>query len=223
MRMTLPESVDIEELQCVGVTGLMAAAQKYDPAQSSTFAAFATAHIRGAVLDELRRMDFFSRGERAKAKKLQAAIGEIEQRLGRPATEGEISRELKISPEEYSELLEEVKPVSFLQLDAAVSSDEADHLALHETILDEKQIPAREQLEKKELIALVLAQLQRLPEMPKKIMAMYYFEEMRLSEIAAVFGLTEGRISQIHTHTVLGLRSFLQRASSGATSSQACS
>jgi len=223
MRMTLPESLDFDDLHSVGMAGLMIAVRKYDPSQSCTFPAFAMSHIRGAVLDELRRMDLLSRGSREKAKKLQDTINEIEQQLGRPATEEEIRKSLHLSPEQYSQLLEEVKPVSFLPLDAALYDDDADDIALHETIKDEEQLPAREQLERKELISLVTERLQQLPEIPKKVIAMYYFENTRLAEIAAAFELTEGRISQIHTQTVLSLRAFVRRILAGSVRPQPCS
>jgi RNA polymerase sigma factor for flagellar operon FliA len=223
MRMTLPGSLDYDDLYGIGITGLMTAVRKYDPSQSCSFPAFATAHIRGAVLDELRRMDLLSRGGREKAKEIQATIVEIEQRSGCPATEEDICRALKLSSEEYSQLLEEVKPVTFLPLDSAAYSEETDEIALHDVIEDEEQLSAEEQLERKELILLVMERLQQLPDVPKKVMAMYYFEDMRLAEIAAAFGLTEGRISQIHTQTVLGLRAFVQRILADSIQPQPCS
>ncbi|MGH7936938.1 MAG: sigma-70 family RNA polymerase sigma factor [Bryobacteraceae bacterium] len=223
MRMTLPQTLDFDDLHSVGIGGLMTAVRKYDPSQSCAFPSFAMTHIRGAVLDELRRMDLLSRGSREKAKKLQDTIVEIEQRLGRPATEEEMQKTLNVSAEQYGQMLEEVKPVTFLSLDSAAYTDDTDDIALHETIEDDEQISARDQLEKKELIRLVMERLQQLPDVPKKIMAMYYFEEMRLAEIAAVFGLTESRISQIHTQTVLGLRAFLERVLLASTRPQPCS
>lgn len=223
MRMTLPESLDFDDLHSVGITGLMAAVRKYDPSQNRTFVAFATAHIRGAVLDELRRMDVLSRGGREKAKKVQRVITEIEQLLGRPAAEEEIQEALNMSPEEYSQLLEEIKPVSFLPLEADASSGERDDVLLQDVIEDKQQLSAEEQLEKKELISLVVERLQQLPDVPKKVMAMYYFEDMRLAEIAAAFGLSEGRISQIHTQTVLSLRAFVQRMLAASVQPQTCS
>lgn len=223
MRMTLPETLDYDDLRSVGLAGLMTAVRKYDPTQSCTFPAFAMTHIRGAILDELRRMDLLSRGGREKAKKLQEAIIGLEQKLGRPATEEDMCATLNLSSEAYSQLLEEVKPISFLPLDSAAYCEEADEVALHETIEDEEQLPAGEQLERKELIDLVVQRLQQLPDLPKKIMAMYYFEDMRLAEIAAAFGLSEGRISQIHTQTVLGLRAFMERILAGSIQPQPCS
>ena len=223
MRMTLPESLDYDDLNSVGVAGLMTAVRKYDPSQSSTFPAFALTHIRGAILDELRRMDLLSRGSRSKAKKMQETIIELEQSLGRAATEEDIRTKLKLSSQEYSEMLEEIKPISFLPLDSPAYVDDSDDIALHETIEDEEQPSASDRLEKKELTRLVLERLQFLPDVPKKIMAMYYFEDMRLAEIAEAFGLSEGRISQIHTQTVLGLRAFIQRMVAGPTQVQPCS
>ncbi len=223
MRMTLPETLDFDDLRSVGLAGLMTAVRKYDPSQSCTFPAFAMAHIRGAVLDELRRMDLLSRGGREKARKLQEAIIEIEQRLGRAATEEDIRAALKVSPAEYSQMLEETKPISFLPLDSAAYSEDAEDIALHETIEDEEQLPAGQQLERNELIELVVERLAQLPEVPKKVMAMYYFEDMRLAEIAAAFKLSEGRISQIHTQTVLGLRAFVERLLAGSIQPQPCS
>lgn len=222
MRLTLPTTLDMDDLYSVGITGLMTAAQKFDPAQSHTFAGFAVIHIRGAVLDELRRMDWMSRGCREKAKKLKTAIGEIEQRNGRPATEKEIRDALSLSEEEYSDLLEETKPLSFVPLDGEAYSENSEGVFLHEMIADESQGTARDELEKKELIQLVMARIQALPEVPKKILAMYYFENMRLAEIAVAFGLTEGRISQIHTQTVIGLRAFVENALKDSPGTSCC-
>lgn len=222
MRVNLPPSLDIDDLYSVGITGLIAAVHKYDPSQSAAFPAFATMHIRGAVLDELRRMDWMSRNCREKAKRLKEAIAEIEQRVGRPASEEEISARLSLTATEYSSLLEEVRPLTFVSLDGEAYSEDSDDVSLHELIHDEGQVSARDQLEKRELLGLVAARIQKLPDMPKKVLAMYYFENMRLSEIAAVFGLTEGRISQIHTQAVLGLRSFLESVLKNPLSPSCC-
>jgi len=213
LRLTLPATLDLEDLYSVGVTGLMAAVKRYDPSRNTAFAAFASQHIRGAVLDELRRMDHMSRGAREKAHKFTEAVNSVEQRIQRPATPAEICAELGVSEAEYETLLDEATPASFMPLDADAFSDNPDDVSLHDIIPDESQLSARETLEKKELTRLVMERIQQLPDMPKKILAMYYFEDLRLSEIAAAFGLTEGRISQIHTQTVLTLRAFTKRIS----------
>jgi RNA polymerase sigma factor for flagellar operon FliA len=222
MRVNLPPSLDIDDLYSVGITGLLAAVRKFDPSQSATFAAFATMHIRGAVLDELRRMDWMSRGCREKAKHLKETIAEIEQRIGCPASEEEVCAKLSLTSAEYAELLDEVRPLTFVPLDGEAFNEDSEGICLHEVIRDETQISARDELEKRELLELMIERIQKLPDVPKKVLAMYYFENMRIAEIAAVFGLTEGRISQIHTQAVLSLRSFMDGVLKNSLSPSCC-
>jgi len=212
----------MEDLYSVGVTGLMTAARRYDPTRNTAFPAFATQHIRGAVLDELRRMDYMSRGSRDKAHKLTNAINTIEQRTQQPCTPEEICIELGITEREYEEMLEAATPVSFLPLDGDAFADSSEDIRLHEIIPDDSQQSASDALDKKEMLQLVIQRIQDLPEMPRKILAMYYFEDLRLSEIAAAFNLTEGRISQIHTQAVLSLRAFVQRILKPEASPRCC-
>jgi RNA polymerase sigma factor for flagellar operon FliA len=211
MRIFLPAALEMDDLYSVGFTGLASAARRFDPGQGVPFAAFATMHIRGAVHDELRRMDWMPRTIRDKAKKYAESLSALEQRLGRAPTEEEIRRELALSSADYEALLDEIKPASFLPLDGEAYTEDSDNVALHDIIADDTQTTGRDELQRKELVQLMIARLQQLPDMQKKVLAMYYFEEMRLAEIAAVFGVTEGRISQIHTQAVLGLRAFLRR------------
>jgi RNA polymerase sigma factor FliA len=219
MRIFLPAVLDQDDLYSVGAAGLMAAARKFDAAQEASFPAFASLHIRGAVYDELRRMDWMPRSARDRAKQVQEKISALEQRLGRPSTEREASAELGVSVTEYASLLEEIRPATMLPLDGEAFSDDPDQLALHEVIRDDAQTPADDALERKELLALLVEQLQKLPEVPRKVLALYYFENMRLAEIGAAFGLSEGRISQIHTQAVLSLRGWLKRTVNPAADS----
>lgn len=211
MRIYLPATLDLEDLYSVGVTGLMTAAKKFDPSRNTSFAAFAALHIRGAVHDELRRMDWMPRSLRDKAKHFRDSVSALEQKLGRPAREDEVCAELSLSAEQHEALLEQIKPASFVPLDGEAYSEDDDSISLHDIISDESQPGASSELEKKDLAQVVVARLQQLPDMQRKVLAMYYFEEMRLSEIAAAFGVTEGRISQIHTQAVQGLRAYIQR------------
>jgi RNA polymerase sigma factor for flagellar operon FliA len=214
IKLNLPPHVDADDLYSVGVTGLIAAVKKFDPEQGSTFAAYATTRIRGAILDELRRMDWCPRRARAKARKLKEAINEVEQQLGRQATEDEVRTHLGLSSKEYAKWLEESKPVCFVNIDSSTEHEESDGTSMHEFIADESDVPVRDRMEKDELMQLVAKRIEELPDIPKKILAMYYFENMRLAEIAAVFGLTESRICQIHAQTVLNLRAYIQRVRS---------
>ena len=211
MRIYLTTTVDLDDLYSVGVTGLLAAVKKYDPAQSESFPAFAAMHIRGSVHDELRRMDWMPRSLRDKAKRFKDAVSALEQRLGRPAEEGEVCTELALSADEYESLIDEIKPATFVPLDGTAYTEDSDDISLHDIIPDLAQESAADGLDRRDMVALMTGRLQQLPEMQKKVLAMYYFEEMRLAEIAATFGLTEGRISQIHTQAVLSLRAFMQR------------
>jgi RNA polymerase sigma factor for flagellar operon FliA len=151
-----------------------------------------------------------SRSLRVKAKKVTEVISSIEQRLGRPATEAEVAAELGISTEEYSALLDELRPLSYVELDSVAG--EEDDTSTHELVPDENQPTASDQAMKNELIKLVVERLQKLPEMQRKILAMYYFDNMRLAEIAKVFGVTESRICQIHTQAVLALKTYIRSA-----------
>jgi RNA polymerase sigma factor FliA len=211
IKLNLPPHVDVEDLYSVGVTGLIAAVRKYDPAQGHTFAGYATTRIRGAILDELRRLDWCPRRARAKAKKLKEAINELEQKFGRAATEEEVRLSLNLTHKEYAKWMEEAKPVCFVAIDQTAENEDSEGASLHELIADESDVSVRDRIEKEELMQLVATRVSELPEIPKKILAMYYFENMRLAEIAAVFSLTESRICQIHAQTVLGLRAYVSR------------
>ncbi len=117
IKLTLPAHIDADDLHSVGITGLIAAVRKYNPDQGNTFAGYAATRIRGAILDELRRMDWCPRRVRARARKLKEAINALEQRLGRAATEEEICTDLGMSRKEYAEWLDESRPVTFIAID----------------------------------------------------------------------------------------------------------
>ncbi|HET7535387.1 MAG TPA: FliA/WhiG family RNA polymerase sigma factor [Candidatus Didemnitutus sp.] len=212
IKLTLPPHIDADDLYSVGITGLLAAVRKFDPAQGNTFASYASMRIRGAILDELRRMDWCPRRTRARARKLKESINDLEQKLGRTATEDEICQQLGLSHKDYAKWLDEARPVTFIALDQHADGEESEGASLHELLADESDTTGRESLEKQELLQLLSQRMAELPDIPRKILAMYYFENMRLAEIAAVFGLTESRICQIHSQTILGLRAFLGRA-----------
>jgi len=211
VKLNVPAHVDADDLYSVGITGLIAAVRKFDPNQGSTFASYAAMRIRGAILDELRRMDWCPRRARARSRKLKSAINDVEQKLGRAAKDSEVCAALGISPKEYEKWVEEAKPVTFIAIDQSADGEEGQGASLHELLADEADKTGRDSLEKAELLQLLTQRIAELPDIPKKILAMYYFENMRLAEIAAVFDLTESRICQIHAQTILGLRGWLQR------------
>jgi RNA polymerase sigma factor for flagellar operon FliA len=211
IKLNVPAHVDADDLYSVGITGLIAAVRKFDPEQGTTFAGYAAMRIRGAILDELRRMDWCPRRARARSRKLKSAINDVEQKVGRAATDAEVSAALGLDAKEYAKWVDEAKPVTFIAIDQTSEHQEGDGPSLHDLLRDENDVTGRDNLEKAELVELLTQRIAELPDIPKKILAMYYFENMRLAEIAAVFGLTESRICQIHAQTILGLRAYLQR------------
>ena len=211
IKLNVPAHVDADDLYSVGITGLLAAVRKFDPAQGHTFASYAAMRIRGAILDELRRMDWCPRRARARSRKLKSAINDVEQKVGRAATDAEVCAMLGIGPKEYEKWVEEAKPVTFIAIDQTSDNEDGPGASLHELLADDTDRTGRDNLEKAEMLQLLAQRMSELPEIPRKILAMYYFEKLRLAEIAQVFNLTESRICQIHAQTILGLRAWLQR------------
>ena len=160
-------------------------------------------------MDELRRMDWMSRATRSKAKRLGSAISNLEQEQGGSITQDSLCAEMHMTEGELAELLDEVRPVKFVSLDGVGEQSEEEDQSLHEIIPDDSCIAPLDAMERKEVLSLLAQRMEQLPPVPKKILAMYYYENMRLSEIAACFGLTESRICQIHTQTVGLLRKYL--------------
>lgn len=207
--MTLPPHVELEDLYSAGLVGLLNAVRNYDPNANASFETYARLRIRGAVLDELRKMDWIPRSVHAKARKIQTAMQELEQKLGRIPTEAEVARALGLSAREYEHWLDEVRPAAFVSLDSTGILDESDSPPAYETVADAQQETPAQKAARRELAALIAERLEQLPEMQRKVLALYYFEDMRLREIAEVFGLTESRICQIHAQAILAIKSFL--------------
>ena len=209
MRRRLPNKIESDELYSIGVTGLVSAARNYRPCRESSFASYATTRIRGAILDELRRMDWMSRAARSKAKKLGSAISKLEQEQGGNISSDSLCAEMHMTEDELTELMDEVRPVKFVSFDGVDEQSTVEDQSLHEIVPDDSCIPPLDVLERKEILALLAQRLSQMPAVPKKVLAMYYYENMRLSEIAECFGLTESRICQIHTQSVASLRTYL--------------
>jgi RNA polymerase sigma factor for flagellar operon FliA len=211
MKRKLPHFIEAEELYSVGVTGLVVAARNYRTSQAGSFAAYASTRIRGAILDELRRLDWMSRSGRSKAKRLGLAITRLEQEHGGAVAPEVLCAELQMSEHELQDLMEEMRPVRLVSLDSPDETGDFDERSFHDLIADEAAASAGEALERKELVVLLAERIAQLPEIPKKVLAMYYYESLRLADIAACFGLTESRICQIHTQAVKELRAYLHR------------
>jgi RNA polymerase sigma factor FliA len=209
--MTLPPHVDSEDLYSAGVVGLLQALRNFDEKNGASFATYARIRIQGAVLDELRRMDWQSRSIRDRTRKVQAVVAELEQRKGRCPTEEEMAAALKISVADYGALLEEIRPVTFVCLDALQGNGEDDeNHPRSDSIADPTQRDPVENVERRELAQLIAQRIQELPETQRKVLALYYYEDLRLREIAEVLGLTESRICQIHTQAILSIKVYIR-------------
>ncbi len=214
--MRLPAHVSLDDLMSAGVMGLIDAVDKFDPAQKVKFKTYAEFRIRGAILDELRAMDWVPRSVRRKSSKLEAVYTKLQNRLGRPATDEEVAEEMGISLAEFMRLLDEVKGVSLLSLDdpdSPLGQLESEQI---------KEALGRTDLEDP-LALLGLAELQRqvaqaiigLPEKEKLVVSLYYYDELTMREIGEVLGYTESRISQMHTKAIFRLRARLRDVVSG--------
>jgi RNA polymerase sigma factor for flagellar operon FliA len=225
LSMTLPEHVSHDDLHSAGLVGLLQALRNYDPTCGSSFETYARVRVRGAMLDELRRMDWVPRTIHEKARKIQDAMGRLEQQLGRTPAEAQVAKALGLSLLQYNELLDEVRPASFVCLDSVGSSEDGDTGSFYEVIADTSEENPVEQVSQRELKQVVFRCLKELPEIQRKVLALYYVEDLHLREIAEVFGLTESRICQIHSQAILSIRAYVQRYESGLIrrSTTACS
>jgi len=215
LAMTLPEHVDHDDLYSVGLIGLLQALRNYNPACGTSFETYARVRIRGAMLDELRRMDWVPRTIHEKARRIKQVLGELEQKLGKTPTEVQMAKAMNLPLKEYQELLDEVRPAAFVCLDAVNTSEDGDSGPLYEVIADQAHDGPLENVSNNELKQVIFERLKELPEMQRKVLALYYLEDMHLREIAEVFKLTESRICQIHAQAILSIRSYLQRFESG--------
>jgi RNA polymerase sigma factor for flagellar operon FliA len=215
LAMTLPDHVDRDDLHSAGLVGLLQSLRNYDPASGTSFESYARLRIRGAMLDELRRMDWVPRTIHEKSRKIQQVIGQLEQRLGRVPSDEETAAAMKISPADYRELLDEIRPAQFICLDSVCTSDGDDSGSLYEVVANPNQEGPMEQVSQTELKQLIFERLKQLPEIQRKVLALYYGEDLHLREIAEVFGLTESRICQIHSQAIISIRAHLQRVENG--------
>jgi RNA polymerase sigma factor for flagellar operon FliA len=205
----LPPQVDVDDLHSVGTIGLIAAVRRYDSDQEKTFEAYAVMRIRGAILDELRRLDSLPRTARAKARSLQETSARLEQTLGREPNEDEVSIALGMNVGELRRMKAQVRPMNFISLDNRVNGgdQEAD---LHEAIPDDNQEAGSDSCQQSELVDILRDKIDQLGVRQRRILGMIYFDNMRLSEIAGVFGVTEARVCQIRSQAIANLRKQMQ-------------
>ena len=206
----LPSHISRDDLISSGILGLIDAIDKFDPDRKTMFKTYAEFRIKGAMLDELRSLDWVPRSIRRKASQLEKAYQDLEAALGRPATDEETASELGLNLEEFQRLLDDVKSISILNIDVfqgAVKEQTRD--SLFDLVIDENQDPLTT-LNMNEARDVVAQTISSLPEKEKLVISMYYYDELTMKEIGAVLNYTESRISQLHTKAITRLRARLR-------------
>jgi len=205
----LPPSVELDDLIQVGMIGLTEAIARYEPSQGVQFETFASQRIRGAMIDELRDGDWMSRGSRKSQKEIEQAVHRLQQRLHRAPKESEIAAELGMTLPDYQQLLARVRGTQLVYLEDISGHGDDDDSFLDRHMGDSDAEPSAVLRDQRMRMALVEA-IKGLPEREQQIMSMYYEHDMNLKEIAAVLGVTESRICQLHSQSIARLRSRLR-------------
>ena len=206
----LPAHVDDDDLVSYGLLGLIGAIERYEPDRDVKFETYAISRIKGSIIDELRSMDWVPRSVRSRAREIERAIGELEARLGRAPEDEEIAKKVGCTTEELNESLSEISRTSIAALDELWTvSAGGDQIALIDTIEDTQGPNPQSALAETELREALGDAIARLPEREKLVVTLYYYEELTLREIGEVLGVTESRVSQLHTKAVLRLKARL--------------
>jgi RNA polymerase sigma factor FliA len=207
----LPASVDRDDLMSAGIFGLIKAVETFEPERGFKFETFASHKIRGAILDELRELDWVPRSVRQKARELQRVYAKLENELGRIPYDDEVCESLQISLKEYENILSEVTPTTIISLEESMPDRDPDskELRIIDTIEDTGTLNPLRELGFSEVKNILKEAISQLPEKEKLVIALYHYEELTLKEIGVVLDISESRVSQIHSKVILRLRSKL--------------
>ena len=206
----LPQSVEQSDLVSYGIFGLIDAIEKFDPGRGFKFETYAMSRIKGAILDELRSIDWVPRSVRAKGRAVERAFSKLEAELHRSPSEAELAEELGFTDAQLQQVLRQLSLTGMAALDEMLG-DRSESTTLGDTIPDRADGPGA-LLEMSEMRGQLAEAIERMPEREKIVLTLYYFESLTLSQIGEVLGVTESRVSQIHTKAVLQLRSRMQAA-----------
>lgn len=207
MAMGFPRSVELTDLVNTGVIGLIEAFGNFDPDRGVKFETYAVPRIRGAILDELRALDWVPRSTRARSREIDRAMNHLENELGRPPEKSELAKHLDLTERELNHALDDVSSTNILSLDEIVyPEDDNRQVPRIETVTDNGTLSVLGQIEKGELHSFLVTAIDRLTEQEKLVISLYYFEELTLKEIGEVMIISESRVSQIHTRAVKKLR-----------------
>ncbi|HEX7511357.1 MAG TPA: FliA/WhiG family RNA polymerase sigma factor [Chitinivibrionales bacterium] len=207
----LPASVDRDDLISAGILGLVKAVETFEPQRGFKFETYAGHKIRGAILDELRALDWVPRSVRQKSRELQRVFAKLENELGRAPYDDEVCDFLHISMKEYEDMLTEVTPTTIVSLEEAMPDRDADskEIRVIDTIEDTGSLNPLRELSFVEVKNILKESIANLPEKEKLVIALYHYEELTLKEIGVVLNISESRVSQIHSKVILRLRAKL--------------
>ncbi len=208
MRPQIPVYISMDELKSAAMYGLIEAAGRFDPDKGVLFKTFAEARIRGAVMDEVRKMDWFSRSMREKHTRMTREIKKLEQRMGRDPTELEIAEALNMSMEEYQKLLNEIGHLSIVSLNEMLGDSPNGDTFMHQ-LKDINGKNPEEAFGSQELIQELADELDKLSEKERLVLTLFYHEEFTQKEIAGILELSEGRISQLHSQALMKLKAAM--------------
>jgi RNA polymerase sigma factor for flagellar operon FliA len=206
LRRRLPPCVEIDELVSEGVIGLMNAADKFDASRGIKFSTYAKYRINGAMLDYLRDIDYAPRSVRAGGRKIQIATETLETKLGRAADQDEIADEMNISLDRYHELSGNLSRAQLKNFETETDDAEDATADALDLLADPVENRPDNQLERREMSQCLSAAIDRLPELQRLILSLYYCDDLTMKEIGRVLGVGEARISQLHKASVLALR-----------------
>jgi RNA polymerase sigma factor FliA len=210
----LPATIEQADLVSYGIFGLIDAIEKFDIERQIKFETYAINRIRGAIIDELRAIDWIPRSVRFKAREVERALGELEGRLLRPPSDAELAEELGVSLDDLQETLNQINLVSVVALDEllSVSGEKGEAVSLVDTLADTKAADPELSFESEETRHLLAQAINHLPERERLVITLYYYEGLTLAQIGQVLGVTESRVCQMHTKAVLQLRNKMAEA-----------
>jgi RNA polymerase sigma factor FliA len=211
MALGFPKSVELNDLVNTGVIGLIEAFNNFDPARGVKFETYAVPRIRGAILDELRALDWIPRSTRAKSREIDRATTKLENELGRSPSDSELAKKLNVSTDELLSTLGDVSSTTLLSLDELISrEDDNRQVPRIETVENAAADNILSDMERNELRAFLVNSISGLTEQERLVIALYYYEELTLKEIGEVMLISESRVSQIHTKAVFRLRAMIR-------------
>lgn len=208
----LPSHVELNDLVSAGVLGLLDAVEKFDPSRGVKFKTYAELRVKGSILDSLRNLDWAPRSLRKRSKDLEKAYKTLEQRLGRPVTDKEVSDELGITLEEFYELVDQIKGLNLGSFhDLGSQDDDRNSEPLVRYVPDAPQMDPFFLFQKSEVKDLLAGAIDALPKKERLVVSLYYYDELTMKEIGKVLGVNESRVSQLHTKAMLRLRTKLRK------------